>query len=106
MRYFLMSALLLLTWVGCSKKNPLESQTQAIITFTGDYAVDGCGYWISIDEIQYKPTNEEVIPESFKTSSPDTIQLTYIEETSQKDFQCGLDPTTREVEKLKIVEIE
>lgn len=106
MRYFLISALLLTMWVGCSKKNEPALWETATIEFTGDYAVDGCGFWISIDKTEYKPTNEEVIPDRFKTLAPTTITFSYELTADISDYQCGLDPTKRTVKTLRIMDIE
>ena len=41
-------------------------ESEAILLFTGDYAADGCGYFIELDSIRYKPTEEDSIDSRFQ----------------------------------------
>ena len=45
-------------------KNVITSE--AVLTWNGEYEVDGCGFLITIDSTTYKPHNEEIIDNSFK----------------------------------------
>ena len=46
-------------------KNRLKSD--AVIEWRGEYEVDGCGFFILIGDKEYKPVNEDVIDDSFKS---------------------------------------
>ena len=41
---------------------------EGIIKWSGDYAVDGCGYFLMVGEKEYKPTNEADIPDTYKAA--------------------------------------
>ena len=38
----------------------------AVLDWTGEYEVDGCGFMVIINDEEYKAKNEEVIDDSFK----------------------------------------
>ena len=51
------------------KSQPIDSvkvDSTALLTWTGDYFKDGCGFFITIDGQEYKPENEDFIDDSFK----------------------------------------
>ena len=60
---------------ACSEKNDIFEDS-AIISYSAP-AVDGCGYFITINSIDYKPVNPEVIPESYKQLFNAVIELKY-----------------------------
>ena len=48
--------------LSCKKSNDSNNlKSDAVLTWTGDYAVDGCGFFITINNHEYKPENESVI---------------------------------------------
>ena len=60
------------------KSQPVDSvkiDSTALLTWTGEYEVDGCGFLITIDSITYKPHNEEIINESFKQSASSGLNV-------------------------------
>ncbi|MCD4682950.1 MAG: hypothetical protein K8R86_06680 [Bacteroidales bacterium] len=57
-----------------------------------DYAVDGCGFFITINEHKYKPENESNIDESFKTGEEIQVLVKYIKLNSQIGLSCGDSP--------------
>lgn len=106
MKPLIASILLIVLWIGCSKKQPEPPYDVATITYTGAYAADGCGFWITIDEKRYKPNNESAIPDSFKTSSSHTITLHYHLEQVLEEYQCGFTAPQEDVPTLEVVSIE
>jgi hypothetical protein len=85
--------------------NTKESMsTNATLRWTGMVAADGCGYFLDIDGKEYKPSNEEVIPESFQEQEVQQVQLTYEILEEPKEFSCGMMPT-RYSSNIKIIEI-
>lgn len=101
-----MTPLLLLVTVlssSCEKYFPLPISPEAppdsvkvdsvaILTWTGEYEVDGCGFFVDIDSVRYKPQNEDFIDDSFKRSaSPNGIEVVvkYKKLAIEKAFYCG-----------------
>lgn len=114
MKYYYNYTLILVTLllVGCKGeicKDLDIVETTATLTWTGDYAVDGCGYSVRIGEQRYKPENEEDIDKSFKTYEaiyediPVRIKYSL---RGTKDFQCGMLPVANAVEFIRILSIE
>ena len=70
--------LILFLILGCEdKKEDKILEANALLHWTGDYSVDGCGFFIVISDNEYKPEDEGAIDDSFKvnggvevTSSP------------------------------------
>lgn len=60
---------------ACSEKEDIL-EGSAIISYSSPI-VDGCGYFIIINSIDYKPTNPEVIPESYKQLFNAVVDLKY-----------------------------
>ena len=53
-------------------------KTDATLIWTGDYALDGCGFMLQIGEVRHKPVNEADISSAYKTSSPTAVEATII----------------------------
>ena len=49
--------------------------SEALLNWTGDYAADGCGFFITIDGKKYKPENEDIIDDSFERFSSSKIEV-------------------------------
>ncbi|MHC2993529.1 hypothetical protein OB13_18830 [Pontibacter sp. HJ8] len=64
---------LALTAFSCDKEEAVVPEMQeavATLYWTGDYAADGCGFRILLNEQLYKPENESAIAASFKREGP------------------------------------
>jgi hypothetical protein len=83
-----------------------EHNNDAVLRWTGDYAIDGCGFIIEMDQVEYKAENENIINESFKVDSDVNISLTYETLHDEKNIICGetKNPVYRET--IRIVSIE
>lgn len=83
-RLFLLSraillSLLLLTSCGEGEEDCFTTETiDATLVWTGDYALDGCGYILVVGEAEHKPENEQNIPYSYKTTSPTAVEAKII----------------------------
>ncbi len=62
---------------SCSPEEVVLS-ADAELTWSGSYELDGCGYFLKIDGVDYKASNEDVISDVYMTSSPATVNLEYI----------------------------
>ena len=60
---------------ACSENDEFLEDS-AIITYSSP-SVDGCGYFIMINSIDYKPINPEVIPDSYKQLINEVVELKY-----------------------------
>lgn len=77
---------------------------QASLQWTGDYAADGCGYILNVGTSKYKPTNENDIPNSYKTQDPTLVQATIINYRKSTSVFCGFANTN--MNSVKIVKLE
>ena len=96
--------------ISCRKENiqsPDDSiQTEeGIIQWEGAYEVDGCGYFIIIDGIKYKPANESDINDEFKSGNRMNVRVQF-ERQGQITYQCGDLPYAIKAEGIKIITIE
>ncbi|WP_299708145.1 hypothetical protein [uncultured Pontibacter sp.] len=110
MKHIIRCALLLVTFLSvsfsCEKCNDLEVlESTATLRWSGDYAVDGCGYSIQLGENTLKPDNEKDIDDSFKTDGSTTVRLKYVH-LDQRDFQCGMVPVSNTLDFIRIISIE
>jgi len=84
--------LLFLLFMGCDKdSNDDILEANAILSWTGDYAVDGCGFFITIGEKEYKPENESIIPESFQSSENMIVFIEYELSVQPVEYICGFE---------------
>ncbi|MDX5419324.1 MAG: hypothetical protein LPK09_08900 [Hymenobacteraceae bacterium] len=108
-RYYLVLVTLLLS--GCQDEvcKDLEIvEATANLVWSGDYALDGCGYSVQIGEQRYKPDNEEDIDESFKAKEifeGTVVKLKYIPQ-GKRDFQCGMLPAVQTLDFIRIISIK
>ena len=66
--------------------------SEAVLTWTGEYGVDGCGFVITIDSTTYKPHNEEIIDNSFKEIASSGLDIIIEYEFNIEPFylyHCG-----------------
>ena len=60
-----------------------------IIKWSGDYAVDGCGYFLMVGEKEFKPTNETAIPDTYKAGGWEGTQVEVRILNYQKQISAG-----------------
>ncbi|AHM59188.1 hypothetical protein D770_04605 [Flammeovirgaceae bacterium 311] len=94
---------LLVLLLSCNSSNQTFT-TQATLRWTGMLAADGCGFFLDIDGKEYKPSNEEVIPEAFQEEEVQQVQLTYEVLEEPQEYSCGMMPT-RYSSTIRIIEI-
>lgn len=94
-RIYLLSLSLLsalLTMTSCDKDEEDSHTTytsDALLTWSGDYALDGCGFILTIGEEQYKPSNEQDISAQFKTATPTPVEALVIDYRKKGNVACG-----------------
>lgn len=78
----------------------------AILRWTGDYAVDGCGFFILIGDQEYKPENESVIGDKYKTNDDMTVLIEYRILSERIEFSCGDLPNPLTREAIRIITLK
>ncbi|MHA6248165.1 hypothetical protein ACXYMU_09535 [Pontibacter sp. CAU 1760] len=98
----LLAALLSLTSCDDEEGCELDLRTvEATLHWTGDYAIDGCGYILKIGDVDHKPENEDDIPDSYKTYPPTAVEAKIIDyNTTVRTCQAG-----EEMKSIKVVEL-
>lgn len=109
--YKFMTTLILCVFCACSNKmSPLFStgvlKSDAVLRWTGDYAADGCGFFMTIDDHEYKPENESIIDDGYKSDSETQVVIEYRILSEQIEFWCGemSDPLMRDG--IRIISIQ
>ena len=91
--------------LGCEdKKEDTILEADALLRWTGDYAVDGCGFFIDIGENEYKPEDELAIPDSLKIDTGVDVFIKYELLDEPIEFTCGFQH--QEIDGLKLNSIE
>lgn len=70
-----------------TEKNKVKKE--ALLSWTGAYEVDGCGFYIEIDDNNYKPENEEIIGESFQTTESTAVIVEFVYLNENIESWCG-----------------
>jgi len=84
-------------------KNILTNE--ATIEWSGAYEVDGCGFFVIINQKEYKPVNETIIDDSYKSGQVDvTIKYELLNEKIEKS--CGDLPYMLSFDGIRIISIE
>ncbi len=78
--------------------------SEATLRWTGMLAADGCGFFLDIDGKEYKPSNEEIIPETFQQHDASSVRVTYEILEEPLEYTCGMLPA-RYSSTIKITEI-
>ena len=93
--------------LSCSynvENNP-NLTADAVLTWTGEYEVDGCGFFIIINEHKYKSENESIIDDSYKISGETTVKVEYEILNKTIESWCGDLPYTTKTDGIKIISI-
>jgi hypothetical protein len=83
---------------GCEKDEPDVQQADGLVLYYGNPAVDGCGWMIKIDNIEYSPTN---LDSKFQQ---DSLKIILYYDTLNSTWNCGWrDPGYQQI---KIIDID
>ncbi len=91
---------------ACEEGNEVISNSDAKLVWTGSYDVDGCGFFIQVDSVMYKPENEGIIPPAYKKSEPLSINVQYIDLLYDIEYYCGDKPDKRMSKAIKLTYLE
>ena len=98
-------SLLLITF-ACDEGNEVIYENNAKLIWTGEYEVDGCGFFIEIDSVEYKPENENIIPAAFKVNEPLSVTVQYIDLLYDIEYFCGDLPEGQKSRAIKLTSID
>ena len=79
---------------------------KAILDWTGEYEVDGCGFHIFINDHKYKAENESDVDDSFKTTNDSKVTIEYILLDYQISSACGDLPNSVLTDAIRIYSIK
>jgi hypothetical protein len=100
---FLITALLtFVSLISCSDDNEVMYEKNAILKWTGDYDVDGCGFFIEIDSVDYKPENEGIISKEYKVNESLSVTVQYIDLLYDIEYYCGDSPNKQKAKAIKL----
>lgn len=105
----------LLLFATC-KKETVQSDAQpekenvqkkeAILRWTGAYAVDGCGFFFIISDSTYKPDNENDINDEYQKYGDVNVVIEFEFLNKQLEYYCGDAPFPMKTEGIKIISIK
>ena len=96
--------LILFLILGCGdKKEDKILEANALLHWTGDYPVDGCGFFIVTSDNEYKPEDEGAIDDSFKVNGGVDVFIKY-ELLNETIEHCVMMPS--ELDGIKLHSIE
>lgn len=103
--YFILLLIILTSW-SCNKDNDKIIKDNGLLRWTGEYDGLGCGFFITISDSTYKPENESIIDDSYKTADSINVFVEY--ELLNRDVQyfCFDLPFPESMEGIKIYKIK
>ena len=101
---FLLISLALL--ISCEEGNEVIYEKNAILKWTGDYDVDGCGFFIEIDSVDYKPENEGIISREYQTSEEIGVTIQYIDLMYDIEYYCGDLPKAQKAKAIRLTYLD
>jgi len=103
MRILLLSLLLIF---GCEDKEKDQiREADALLRWTGEFAVDGCGFFIDIKDHEYKPEDEKTIHDSLKISGGADVFIRYELLNEKIEYYCGESPQPSKTDGIKLYSI-
>ncbi|SIQ86616.1 hypothetical protein [Pontibacter lucknowensis] len=99
-----LSSLLL---ISCQHTPNTEADTkEAMLIWSGEYMVDGCGFEVLINGNRYKPENERDIDEAFKVEGETPVLIEFEKLGRQLDIRCGLSTQSRAMDAIRVISVK
>jgi len=96
----------IIAFISCQEPNGTHYKRDATLIWTGEYEVGGCGFFVEVDSIRYKPESESVISPHFKKKSATSITLQYLNLYYKTEYFCGDSPNAQKIDIIKIISID
>lgn len=93
---------------GCKEETPkpvIIDYHLVTIIWTGNPNLDGCGFFCKIDEIDYKPINEEFFGSEFKILKDTIVEMKYKDFIKEFTHQCPEGPPYQ-MRSLEVLDIK
>ena len=108
MKYLKILVLILIfaTCFSCKKGDDIYVK-KATLVWQGNYAVDGCGFFIKTGFKMYKPKNESIIDKSYESINGIRVDVQYKLLDENIEFYCGMSTTPmKNVGEIEIISIK
>ena len=96
----------LFTTVACQEPSNTIYEENATLIWTGEYEVDGCGFFVEIDSVQYKPQSESVVSPHFKERSRVNVTIQYLDLQYEIEYYCGDLPEAQKVGAIRVISLD
>lgn len=105
-KIFLKLILLSFLFIACEEGNEVLINPDAKLIWTGSYDVDGCGFFVEMDSILYKPENEGILSPLFQRSEPISVTVQYIDLLYDIEYYCGDSPKPQKSKAIKLTSLD
>ncbi|GGG02552.1 hypothetical protein [Pontibacter amylolyticus] len=103
----ILGLIMTLTFAACQNNADGNAETDdAILIWSGEYMVDGCGFEVEIDGKRFKPDNENEMDEAFKVEGETPVIITYEKLGRQLDIRCGLSTQSRAMDAIRVISVK
>jgi hypothetical protein len=91
-------------FISCEDEKEIYRK-EALLRWQGDYAADGCGFFLEIDNKNYKPDNEKTIGDEFKNFDITNVIVEFKYTENKVVYYCGF-VGKQEEEGINIISIK
>jgi len=88
--------------ISCDEKNEVFLEPDAKLIWTGKYDNGGCGFYVEIDSVLYKPENEGILPPEYQISDTINVSVQYIDLLYEMEYLCGDTPRELKTKAIKL----
>jgi len=92
-------------FVACQESSDVIYEPNATIIWTGEVNEGGCGFFIEIDSLKYKPISESVISFTFKKKERTSVVIQYLDLGYSIDYACGDSSKLKSIDAIKLISI-
>ena len=91
---------------ACEEKNDVIFVPDANLVWTGDYDVDGCGFFVETNGNVYKPENEGIIPPEYRVGDSLSISVQFIDLLYDIEYFCGDLPNANKAGAITLTSVD
>lgn len=78
---------------------------EGFLIWTGEYSNNGCGFLVEIGSLKYKPEDESVIDDKYKTDGIVAVELEFLGLNRIFELNCGEPNEIEVIEVISMTEI-